>query len=589
MMRLYCAPCIALAAAAAVLSGCGPRLLRSPSGRVSATPVRNTSVAGPVQFVDITDQAGIRFVHDNGGFGKKWMPETTGGACAFIDYDKDGREDILLVNSGQFETPAASYKARDSRTRVTLYHNKGDGTFEDVTARSGLRVEGYGQGVCVGDFDNDGWDDIYVTCLGANHLFRNRGDGTFQDVTAKAGVAGAKVNGGLKWKWSSSCAWLDYDRDGYLDLFVCNFVEWSPDLDVFCGFKGGKKDYCAPDAYKGLACTLYHNNHDGTFTDVSVPTQISESLGKSWGVVVWDYNGDGWPDIAVANDRQPNFLFVNHEGKYFTEEAPAVGIALSEGGHPKSGMGIDVADWNDDGHDALLIGNFSNEKLSLFTPDAPGLMSDIADRTGLGQSSLKYLTFGCFFFDYDLDGWPDAFAANGHIQEFVEEIDSGITFKERPLLYHNEGNGTFAEVGLKSGAPLAARYVLRGCACADIDNDGDLDLLVVENNGRARLWRNDLPKGSHWLRIQLVGHKSNRDGIGALVKVRAGAMTQRQWVKSGSSFMSQSSLRLTFGLGKAPVADDVEILWPSGVKDVLHNVALNRQFSVEEGSAPVAK
>jgi hypothetical protein len=567
-------------------SGCRPAQIETGPPRNPAAVTRlNTAEVSPAQFTDITDRAGIHFVHDNGAFGKKWMPETTGGACAFIDYDRDGKEDIILVNSGQFDTPSASYKLRDSRSRITLYHNKGDGAFEDVTAKSGLRVDGYGQGVCVGDYDNDGWDDIYITCLGANHLFHNKGDGTFQDVTVNAGVAGAKINGSLKWKWSSSCAWTDYDRDGYLDLFVCNFVEWSPELDVFCGFKGGKKDYCAPDAYKGVACTLYHNNRDGTFTDVSIPTQISESLGKSWGVAIWDFNGDGWPDIAIANDRQPNFLFVNHQGKYFTEEAVSAGIALSESGHPKSGMGIDVGDWNNDGRDALFIGNFSNEKLSLFTPDAPGLMTDIADSAGFGQPSLKYLTFGCFFFDYDLDGWQDAFAANGHIQEFVEEIDSGITFKERPLLYHNLRNGKFTEVGVKSGAPLRERYVLRGCAFADIDNDGDLDILVVENNGRARLWRNDLPKGNHWLRFQLAGKKSNRDGIGALIKVTTGARTQRQWVKSGSSFMSQSSLKLTFGLGKASRADEVEILWPSGGKDVLRNLEPDKVYNITEGQA----
>jgi hypothetical protein len=566
------------------LSGCLSKSNETVSSVGAPTAASGaTTSQSPVQFTDVTDQAGIKFVHDNGAFGKKWMPETTGGGCAFIDYDRDGKEDIILVNSGPFDTPSASYKARNTRPIVTLYHNKGDGTFEDVSAKAGLRVGEYGQGVCVGDFDNDGWDDIYITCLGANHLFRNKGDGTFQDVTVKAGVAGAKINGSLKWKWSSSCAWTDYDRDGYLDLFVCNFVEWSPELDVFCGYKGGKKDYCAPDAYKGTSCTLYHNNHDGTFTDVSVPTQIAESLGKAWGVAIWDFNGDGWPDIAVANDRQPNFLFVNHQGKYFTEEAASVGIALSEGGHPKSGMGIDVADYNNDGHDVLYIGNFSNEKLSLFTQDVPGLMTDIADRAGIGQPSLKYLTFGCFFFDYDLDGWPDAFAANGHIQEFVEEIDSGITFRERPLLYHNLGNGTFSEVGMQSGAPLRARYILRGCAFADIDNDGDLDILAVENNGRARLWRNDLPKGNHWLRFHLSGRKSNRDGIGALIKVKAGSLTQRQWVKSGCSFLSQSSLRVTFGLGKAAQADEVEVDWPSGTKDILHNLALDRVYTVTEG------
>src|SRR5579872_1333077 len=516
---------------ATCLAGCSsPPRQEAGSPTPASAPRPTPAGAAPVQFTDITDRAGIRFEHFNGTFGKKWMPETTGGGCAFIDFDGDGKEDLLLINSGQFNTPAATYKTRDTQSRVTLYRNRGDDTFEDVTAKSGLRVSDYGQGVCVGDFDNDGWDDVYVTCLGPNHLFRNRGDGTFEEVTAKAGVAGMKVNGSLDWKWSSSCAWVDYDRDGYLDLFVCNFVEWSPALDVFCGNKGGKKDYCAPDAYKGLPNTLYHNNHDGTFTDVSVPTQISEYLGKAWGIAAWDFNGDGWPDIAVANDRQPNFLFVNHGGKYFSEEASNVGIALSESGHPKSGMGIDVADWNNDGHDALLVGNFSNEKLSLFTPDAPGNMTDIADRTGIGLPSLKFLTFGCMFLDYDLDGWQDIFVANGHIQEFVEEFKAGITYKERPLLFHNNGKGGFDEVGESSGEPFRRQYVLRGCAAGDIDNDGYPDIAVVENNGRARLWHNEGGAHNHWIRFKLEGRPSNRDGIGALITVRAGGVTQRQWV-----------------------------------------------------------
>ena len=494
------------------------------------------------------------------------MPETTGGGGAFIDFDRDGDEDILLVDSGPFRATSAKYPSLESRSRVTLYRNRRPGSFEDVTAESGLRVDAYGQGVCVGDYDNDGWDDVYVTCLGRNYLFRNSGKGRFVDVTVKAGVAGAPVNGSLEWKWSSSAAWVDYDRDGFVDLFVCNFVEWSPELDVFCGTTGGKKDYCAPDAYKGLPNTLYHNNRDGTFTDVSVKTQISEYLGKAWGIAAWDQNADGWPDIAIANDRQPNFLFVNHGGKYFSEEAVAMGVALSESGHTKSGMGIDVADWNNNGRDALLIGNFSNEKLSLYSPETPGSMTDIADQAGVGLPSLKFLTFGCMFLDYDLDGWQDAFAANGHIQEFVEEFKAGITYKERPLLFHNNGRGGFDEVAEDSGEPMRTPYVLRGCATADIDNDGDLDILVVENNGRARLWRNDVANGNHWIRFKLVGSKSNRDGIGALITLKAGGVTQRQWVKSGCSFLSQSSLSPTFGMGNAARIDSVEVQWPSGRK-----------------------
>lgn len=565
----------------AALSGC-----RSSSEPTSAAPglphLSQPTVETAAQFTDITDSSGVKFEHFNGTFGKKWMPETTGGGCAFIDYDKDGKEDILLVDSGQFKSPSAAYPSKSNGSRVSLYHNLGGGKFKDVSATSGLAVLHYGQGVCVGDYDNDGWQDVYVTCLGPNYLFRNKGNGKFEDVTSGAGVAGTAVNGSLQWKWSSSCAWLDYDKDGRLDLFVCNFVEWSPSLDVFCGTTGGRKDYCAPDAYKGLPNTLYHQNRDGTFTDVSVPTQISEFLGKAWGIAVWDFNNDGWLDVAIANDRQPNFFFLNHEGKYFSEDASWIGIALSESGHSKSGMGIDVADWNNDGRDALLIGNFSNEKLSLYTPDAPNSMTDIADRTGLGLPSLKFLTFGCMFLDYDLDGRQDVFAANGHIQEFVEEFKAGITYRERPLLYHNNGKGAFDEVAEKSGRPFQEQYVLRGCATADVDEDGDLDILVVENNGPALLWRNDLPKANHWVRIALTGAGSNRDGIGALITVNAGGIRQRQWVKSGTSFLSQSSLRPTFGLGSASKIDSIEVLWPNGLRETFPAPGVDRVLSLVE-------
>jgi hypothetical protein len=506
---------------------------------------------------------------------------------------------------------------------VALYHNNRNGTFTDVTGRAGLRVDGFGMGVCAGDYDNDGWDDVYITCLGPNFLFHNNGDGTFTDVSAKAGVRGAPVNGGLRWKWSSSCAWVDYNRDGWLDLFVCNFVEWSPQIDVFCGNPGGPKDYCAPVAYKGLPNTLYRNNGNGRFTDVSAQTHIGEYIGKAWGVAAWDYNGDGWPDLAVTNDTEPNFLFVNHAGRFFTEEAVPAGLALSETGHAKAGMGIDVADWNNDGHFSLLIGNFSNEKLGLFRDEGGGLLQDVADQTGIGEASLQYLTFGLFFFDYDLDGWPDAFAADGHIQELAHQYDTSITYKERPLLFHNERNGRFTEVGERAGEPLRGRYVLRGCAWGDYDNDGDPDILVLENNGRARLWRNEERHQNHWLKVSLVGGRgapeagrgreargrapgakrvgyppqggwwgrspgkrtkgSNRDGIGALVTVKAGGITQRQWVKSGGSFMSQSSLALLFGLGQARQVDAVEVLWPSGRRDRLQSVPVDRLIVVGEG------
>jgi hypothetical protein len=557
-------------------------------GTASDAPPALTTAAPGVRFADVTDSAGIHFVHDNGGFGRKWMPETTGAGCAFLDYDGDGWQDLLLVNSGRFLLKDSKQGAAAAGSRVVLYRNNGDGTFADATEHAGLRVDQYGQGVCVGDYDNDGFEDVYVTCLGPNYLFHNNGDGTFHDVSKPARVAGAPVNGSRRWKWSSACCWFDYDQDGWLDLFVGNFVEWSPEIDVFCGEKGGLKDYCAPMAYKPLPNTLYHNNRNGTFTDVSEVTQLGEYLGKAWGVAAWDYNGDRWPDLAVSNDTEPNSLFVNHEGRYFTEEAAAAGIALSESGHAKAGMGIDVADWNNDGRFTLLIGNFSNEKLSLFREEGSGLMRDVADETGVGETSLPFLTFGLFFFDYNLDGWQDIFAANGHIQELVQQRNASITFRERPLLYRNERGVRFAEVAEQAGEPLRNRYVLRGCASSDFDNDGDPDILVVENNGRARLWRNDGGNRSHWIRFRLAGTRSNRSGIGAQVIVRAGGITQRQWVRSGASFLSQSDLRATFGLGAAPRIEEVEVLWPGGAREACRDLAGGQEYVITEGQGCAA-
>jgi hypothetical protein len=402
-------------------------------------------------------------------------------------------------------------------------------------------------------------------------------------VSSDAGTPDG-MGGTLRWKWSSSCAWVDYNNDGKLDLFVCNFVKWSPQTDVFCGRPGGEKQYCAPRAYDGTPDTLYRNNGDGTFTDVSRQVGLTGSIGKGWGVVPWDFNGDGWVDLAVANDLSANFLFLNQAGKRFQETALQAGIAMGDNASPKAGMGIDVADWQNNGRCGLLIGNFSNEKLSLFCDDGSGLFTDMADRVGMGETSLHFLTFGLFFFDYDLDGWQDAFIANGHIDDMVHQFETSISYAERPLLYHNEQGHTFREVGLQAGPPFQSEYVLRGCAYGDIDNDGFPDILVVPNNNQpAHLWRNLGGNGNHWIRFKLIGHSSNRDGIGAIVTVRARGMTQRQCVKSGSSFLSASSLRILFGLGKATQVDEVVIRWPSGHEDRVQNPPIDRLVVLEEG------
>jgi hypothetical protein len=571
--RPLCISALALALALIVsaLSGCRPsRAIQNPERLPEA-----------VQFTDVTERAGIHFTHHNGADGKKLMPETTGSGCAFLDYDNDGWDDILLIDSRTYGPDAPA---------LALYHNNHDGTFTDVTQKAGLTARGYGMGCAIGDYDHDGWDDIYITCLGPNHLYHNNHDGTFTDVTARAGVAGAPVgvNGGLRWKWSSSCAWVDYNNDGKLDLFVCNFVKWSPQNDVFCGRTGGAKQYCSPVAYEGCYNTLYRNNGDGTFTDVSKEVGLTSALGKGWGVVPWDFNGDGWVDFAVANDVSANFLFVNHGGKRFSEEAIKNGIALSDSGSAKAGMGIDVGDWRNDGRFDLLIGNFSNEELSLFDYDSSGSFNNIADQAGMGEPSLHFLTFGLFFCDVDLDGWQDAFIANGHIDDLVHETASNITYAERPLLFHNEQGKRFTEVGLQSGAPFTQPYVLRGCAYGDINNDGFPDFLVVPNNNQpARLWRNEGGNGNHWIRFKLIGVRSNSDGIGAIITVRAGGVTQHQIVKSGGSFLSQSTLRPIFGLGKAVKIDEVEVRWPGGGRETVANPPVDRLAILEEGKGLV--
>lgn len=583
------------------------------------------STVSTVSFVDVAKQVGIDFHHINGAMeknnkkNKKNMPETVGSGVAFLDYDNDGWQDILILNG----TCWPDDKNSGVRGTPHLYHNNGDGTFTDVTKEAGLDIEMYGMGVAIGDFDNDGYEDIYLTALGANHLLRNtlgdrhserhnsghkssynstHKDGhngrkrpLFEEVTTRAGVAGVPMPGtDLKWKWSTSAAWLDYDRDGRLDLFVCQYLIWNPALNPFCGHNS-IRGYCPPGTFEPTYCTLYHNEGNGKFRDVSEETGIRGTvLGKALGVAVADFNGDGWPDIVVSNDTWANYLFINQRGTHFQNLAVESGIATSENGHYKAGMGIDTADWRNDGRAAILIGNFAQEGLSLYEPD-PNLpqqllFTDNAHATGLASPSLPFLTFGLCFFDYDLDGWQDLFTANGHVDDIVSTYDSLLTFKERPLLFHNQHNGTFKEVGTTSG--LTARLVGRGAACGDFDNDGDLDIGVVDNGGQFRLYRNDLiHKGSdpqtspHWIRFRTEGVKSNRDGIGARVQITAGGVIQTQWVHSGGSFLSESQRQLTFGLGKADRIETVRVTWPSGIIDETHNLPTNLQYLIREGKS----
>ena len=495
-----------------------------------------------------------------------------GPGCAFIDYDNDGYPDILLVNGKDFP----GHNLRHATPK--LYHNNGDGTFTDVTARAGLAHEMYGLGVAVGDYDNDGWDDIYITGLGEARLFHNEHNGTFKDVTQTAGVN----NTGF----GASAAFLDYDRDGKLDLFVTNYVQWSEKNDLYCTLDGRHKSYCTPEDYKGDTPRLFHNLGQGRFQDVTTQAGLYDPTSKSLGVAVVDYDGDGWPDLAVANDTERNKLYRNHHDGTFTEQAVQAGVALSEDGIARGAMGIDANDFDHSGYPSLAIGNFSNQMLGLYHNEGNRFFIDIAPSSSVGRASLLSLSFGLFFFDYDLDGRADLFVANGHIEPDIARIQQQVTYAQLPLLFHNEGSGKFQEVGKQAG--FTRRIVARGAAYADIDNDGAPDILVTTNGGPAYLFRNAGGSRNNALRIKTVGTRSNRDGIGAQVRLSAPGVSTVQTVHSGSSYCSASELTLTFGLGKALQADRVEIAWPSGRRDTFNNLKANSTYTLEEGGKILA-
>ncbi len=564
------------------LVGCGPP---------PAVPQPPKLVAPRVTFSDVTERAGIRFRHVNGATGRKWLPETMGSGCAFFDYDNDGWLDILLisgngslasVNGGSAQS-AANPGARSNGAgrpnggdgggtpTLRLYRNNGDGTFTDVTAKAGLNLSLYGMGVGVGDYDNDGWDDLFITCVGRSRLLHNVADGggrRFVDVTEASGIADHG--------FSTSCAWLDYDRDGKLDLFVCHYVVWSPAAetrDNYYSVDGTHKSYARPQSYVSESCRLYRNLGGGRFSDVTKQAGILNGRSKALGVAVSDYDGDGWPDIFVANDTEPNFLYHNQGDGTFKEVGVSAGLALSEQGTSRAGMGIDAADVRRSGSFDVLITNFAGEQLTLYRRDASGLFLDVAAQSGVGVATQTYLGFGAFFLDYDLDGWTDLIVNNGHINDDIAEKDAGVTYAEPALLFRNVGGGRFSDVSKESGAALAVPRVGRGAAWGDFDNDGSPDLLLMTNNGAPALLHNDNRTGNGWIRLLLVGAASNRDAYGARVQVTVGADTQTQEVHSGSSYLSSSDRRLLFGLGSAARADSVEIHWPDGKVQKLGPVA----------------
>ncbi len=547
----------------AALVGCGKPV---PSPVTAPTPPS-------VQFIDVTAKAGIDFTHFNGARGSKFMPETMGSGCAFIDYDKDGRLDILLVNGTTFSRD----EIRAAPT-MHLYRNLDGVHFKDVTVEVGLNVSMYGMGVAVGDFDNDGFDDIYITGVGSSKLFHNivgkDGSRRFEDITKSAGVESPG--------WATSATWIDYDRDGKLDLFVCHYVKWSEKTDQYFSIDSVHKSYSTPQQYEGESCRLYHNDGNGKFTDVSKKSGIFNPKCKALGVTICDFDQDGWPDLIVANDTVANFLFHNEGNGTFKEVAIETGIGIAETGKAKAGMGIDIADEMHSGHESIVISNFAGEQLTLFRWVEGGQYLDTAARSGIGNASQLYLGFGVLFLDYDGDGWSDILVANGHIQEDALNRQTGVRYKEPSLLFRNLGAGRYSEVTGTVGKALGTESVGRGAAWGDFDNDGHPDILITSNAGGVRLLKNVNNTGNHWLRIELQGKKSNRNGIGARVRVKNGTEMQTAIVRGSCSYLSSSDRRLLFGLGSATTIDTIEIQWPGGDVQTINGAACDHTIHITE-------
>jgi len=524
-----------------------------------------------VTFSNIAAQAGIAFKHENGASPQKYMPETMGAGALIFDYDSDGWPDIFLVNGGSFVAPKVAAAAKHR-----LYRNKGNGTFADVTAASGIGVSGFGMGACSADYDNDGWPDLYVTGVGSNKLYRNNGSGGFVDVTGKAGAGGAGL-------WSSSCAFGDIDNDGYVDLFVTNYVDFTVENNKYCTAGGNIRVYCHPNVYHSLPDILYHNNGDGTFTDITRAAGVYRTDGNGLGVVFGDYDNDGWTDIYVANDSVPNFLFHNKGKGVFEEVGLWAGVAVGGEGRPLAGMGTDMADMNGDGLLDIFVTNLDKETHSLYRNLGKGLFANATFESGVGQATLPFVGFGAAFLDYDNDSNLDLAIATGNITDNAGMISDAITYEQRNLLLRNDGTGKFHDVGPASGPGFALKKVSRTLAVGDLDNDGDLDILIGNNGQTADLLRNDGGNRNNALLIRTIGTKSNRDGIGAVLKLTVGGKVLMRHVKAGSSYQGQNDLRVHFGLASAQQADHLEILWPSGVIDTLEAIKVNQIVTVTEG------
>lgn len=544
---------------------------------------RRTNDLNPygVQFLDVTREAGIHFRHERAASAEKLYIETMGAGVAWIDYNQDGYFDAFFVNSGN--TP--NYHPAEP-PQPALYRNNGDGTFTDVTGASKIHADGtFFMGVAVGDYDNDGFPDIYMTGYRHSVLLHNNGDGTFTDVTRKAGVGDDGV-------WGTAAGWFDYDNDGKLDLLVTNYVQFDADHPVACGEnRPGYRAYCHPDSYHGESMRLYHNSGDGTFTDVTEKAGLVNRDGKSLAVVLADLNGDGWPDIFIANDTQRNFLYINNGDGTFRDASYTSGAGFSEEGRPEAGMSADAADLRNNGKFDLYVSHLDFELNRLYRNDGSGIFADDTIASGLGRSNMLESSFGARFFDFDNDGWRDLLVTNGHILDNISLYHAQVSYAERRRLYRNSGDGHFVDVTNTQGADFRAPRVGRGLAVGDYDNDGWLDFLVNNNGQEAQLFRNAGQIGhvasaagkNHWLGVHLVGTKSNRDAIGARLKITAGDFSSYDQMKGGMSYMSAQDPRIYFGLGAHARVDSIDIAWPSGAKEIVRDIAADQIVTIVEG------
>ncbi len=566
-----------------LLSWLGALILMVCGGMVwkglAAQPAANPPVDIPVRYTNVRQAAGITFKQDSTQTDQKHYLETMGTGLGWIDYDQDGLLDLYFVQSAATE----SYKPPQP-LRSALYHNNGDGTFTDVTEKAGVAAEGlYGQGVAVGDFDNDGYPDLYVTGYGRSILYHNNGNGTFTDVTEKAGVAD---QGG----WATSAGWFDYDKDGYLDLVVLNYIQWTPQTNIWCGeHRPGYRSYCHPDNYKGQRIKLYHNNRDGTFSDVSEKSDVGIPEAKGMGVVLADFNNDGWPDIAVANDTWPNFLFINKHDGTFKDISFSSGVAASEDGKYEAGMGIDAADVDGDGWLDIYVTHLDFELNRLYRNNHDETFDDATFSSGIGNKAILLSGLTMKFFDYDNDGWTDICQVSGAMLDNINLYHTEVTYKEPKLMFRNLGHGKFDKVSDQLGPDFMRPIAGRGMAAADFDNDGDIDMAIVDRGDFPELLRNDGGNANHWLEVLLIGTKSNRDGVGASLSLVSDGFTQVKQSQGGMGYMSASDRRIHFGLGKRKSIESLEITWPSGTVEKLSNVPINQIIAVKEGAGIVAR